>query len=51
MSARFERRPTPSPSFNRGWRLGVAFGAAIVLLATLTATGALLVRVIGVWVD
>jgi hypothetical protein len=33
MGARFERRASPSPSFNRGWRLGVAVGAGILLMA------------------
>ena len=31
--ARFERRAAPSPSFNRGWRLGVSVGAAVLLVA------------------
>jgi hypothetical protein len=30
--ARFERRAAPSPSFNKGWRLGVVVGASLVLL-------------------
>ncbi len=32
VAARFIRRPAPSPSFNRGWRLGVVVGASVVLL-------------------
>lgn len=34
-AAQFVERVTPSrwPSSNRGWRLGVAFAAAVVLLA------------------
>jgi hypothetical protein len=31
--ARFERRAAPSPSFNRGWRLGVSIGAAVLIVA------------------
>lgn len=41
----FEKRPAPSPSFNRGWRLGVAFGAAAVLLVVAGLTLALVGKV------
>jgi hypothetical protein len=51
VGSKFQRQPTPSPNFNRGWRLGVAFGAAIIVLALVAAIGALVVGVIGVWVE
>lgn len=33
MAVRFVKRPAPSPSFDRGWRLGVAIAANGLLVA------------------
>lgn len=48
MPPRFMKReaPTPSPSFNRGWRLGVCFGAAFVLLLVFAALGLITIGVL-----
>jgi hypothetical protein len=46
VASRFQRRPAPSPSFNKGWRLGVAVGAAVLIVAVMAV---LLLLVGKVW--
>jgi hypothetical protein len=48
-AARFERRAAPSPSFNYGWRLGVAVGASVLLVAIAASLLLVVGRVLDVW--